>query len=90
MLEEFEKQISDSMELHGRELKETICNEEFCELAEELNKINTDDMDSRHLVEEMCDVTISLKMLMMTHDISSYEIENAVCNNLVNELMGAS
>lgn len=67
--------LSDSIKLHGMQIKKVVCAEEMSELIKEICKDLRGEIRRNDLIEEVADVYICLNMLKLMYDIPDSTIQ---------------
>ena len=73
-----ERVFEKAIDTYGPELQQVVAIEELSELQKEISKMIRGKGSIIHLVEEIADVKIMLKQLMMIHEISDKEVNDEI------------
>ena len=93
MLEKY-KILEKAISTYGRTSQTIMAMEEMAELIQALSKDLRGFSKKENIIEEIADVNIMLKQIMVIHNISDREIENEMdfkitrLNNRINEMEG--
>ena len=71
-----EEIVKRSIEHYGKEKQSIVCMEECSELIQAISKELRGKSDINHLVEEMADVMVCIKMLQEMYHIGTSELES--------------
>lgn len=73
-----ERVFQKAIDTYGPELQQVVAIEELSELQKEISKMIRGKGSLIHLVEEIADVKIMIKQLMMIHEISDKEVNDEI------------
>lgn len=70
--------LRESIGKHGIDLKQVICMEELAELQKEISKCIRHEGSVEHLEEEIADVLICIRMLLLMYGIKVEEVQQFI------------
>ena len=75
--------LEKAIEVYGADSQKQVAIEEMSELVKEICKDFRGQGNREHIIEEMADVDIMLRQLMIIYNIKPYELDEVKTNKLV-------